>query len=139
MELPIKIEGILFSREKGEYKFLILKRSKKEGEYWQPLTGTVNDDESLKDCLKRELKEEVSIDKIISIIDDVYHFNWEWDGEVYLEFVYAIELEPGQQVKLSEEHDDYAWVTFDEAINKLAKDNNKKAFQEFKKKVMVAS
>lgn len=138
MELPLKVEGIMFCKRDGEYLFLILLRAKEDGAYWQPLTGTVRDDESLKDCLKREVKEETAVTDIVSIIDNIWHFHWEWDHEMYLEFVYGIEMKPDQEIKLSEEHRDYAWLSFEDAIGKLSKENNKKAFMRFKEKVIDA-
>ena len=139
MELPIKVEGILFAKVENDFKFLILKRSKEEGNYWQPLTGTVSDDESLKQTLLRELDEELGIKNIKSIVKDVYHFNWEWDGEVYLEFVYGIELYLDQEIKLSQEHSEFKWVKYETAVEMIKKENNKKAFAEFNKIVMQSN
>ncbi len=63
MELPIKTQGIIFKKENDIIKYLLLKRTEKDGGFWQPMTGTLNDGESLKECLMRELEEETGIEK----------------------------------------------------------------------------
>ncbi len=138
MELPIKLEGILFSKVEDEYKFLILKRTPEDGDFWQPLTGTVNDGEKLIDCLKRELKEETGIDNSINFTDEIWRFDWKNKrDETVIEFVFGIEIDSNSQIKLNpSEHSEYKWCSFDEVVKLLGRDNNKKAFEFFKTKII---
>lgn len=130
MELPIKVEGIIYKLNHGDIKILLLKRIKKDGGFWQPITGTVNDGEKIKACLIREIKEESGIESYIKIIDDIYFFEWKNSkNETRIEYVFGIEVKDDVEVKLSEEHDDYAWYSFEDAFNKLGKENNKKALK----------
>ena len=137
-ELPIKIEGVLFAKVGDKYKFLVLKRTPEDGDFWQPLTGTVNDGEKLAECLKRELKEETGINDLISVTDEIWRFDWKnKKDETIIEFVFGIELDANSQVKLNlSEHTEYKWCNFDEAMNLLGRENNKKAFDKFKEKII---
>ncbi len=136
MELPIKVEGIIYRMNCGDVKILLLKRVKKDGGFWQPVTGTVNDGEKIKACLIREIKEESGIKSYIKIIDDIYFFEWKNSkNETRIEYVFGVEVENDVKIKLSEEHDNYAWCSFEDAFNKLEKENNKKALKMLRKKV----
>lgn len=131
MELPIKIEGILFAKDVNTYKYLILKRTEEDGGFWQPLTGTLNDDESVLDCLSREMEEEIGVKKPKNIIKDVTTFDYvdKYNRRV-LEFVYGVELSFEEKITLNpEEHDEYKWVSLDEALKTLKHESNKEAFR----------
>jgi dihydroneopterin triphosphate diphosphatase len=132
-ELPIKLEGILFTLVDKQIKFLLLKRSPEDGGFWQPLTGTLDSDESLISCLKREVSEEIGVkeSQIQEITDMFYSFTWEKKGKLIYEYVYGVRLNPEQVITLSTEHTEYKWCDFDQAIELLTKDNNKNAFKEF--------
>lgn len=140
MDLPIKVEGILYAIKNGEYIFLILKRTPEDGDFWQPLTGTVEDGEKVQDCLFRELKEEVGVDKPVKVTDRIWTFDWKNKrDETIVEFVYGVELDPNSKITISpSEHSEYKWCSYDEALLLLGKENNKKAFIQFKQKVMDA-
>lgn len=137
-ELPIKVEGVIFSKVDGGYKFLILKRTPEDGDFWQPLTGTVNDGEKLVDCLKRELKEETGIVNSINFTEEIWRFDWKNKrDETIVEFVFGIEIDFDSEIKLNpSEHSEYKWGSFDEAMKLLGRDNNKKAFEMFKEKII---
>ncbi len=138
MELPIKIEGIMYAVKDGGVKFLILKRSQEDGDFWQPLTGTLEEGETLKGCLLRELKEETGIEKVVKVSDEVWRFNWLKGNDVITEFVFGIELYPGSEITLDpKEHSDFGWYDFNEAVDMLGRENNKKAFEIFYNKLQV--
>ena len=115
MRLPLEVQAVIF-RLKPTLEFLILHRVPEKGGFWQNLSGGVEEGESLLNALKRELKEEVSIDKQIKrIIEDVYFYEWEQAGQKIKEWVFAVEVYPNTEVKLSEEHDEYRWCDAEEA------------------------
>lgn len=129
MELPIKIEGIMFTESNEGYKFLLLKRTLEDGGFWQPLTGTVEDGEKLEECLLRELKEETSLSNPIAILPNIWKFEWKKKEDTIIEFVYGVKLDPKVQIKINtEEHSEFKWCSFQEATNLLGKENNKTAF-----------
>lgn len=139
IELPIKLEGILFARTNNEIKYLVLHRRPEEGNFWQPLTGTLESNESIIDCLYREIEEELGLNKteIVDLTDEVYRFEWKRGDQTILEFVYGVELSFDQNITLSSEHDEFKWCSFDEAISILGRDNNKKAFKAFQNKISI--
>lgn len=139
-KLPIKFEGILFCKKDGEFKFLLVKRIPEDGGFWQPITGTLESNESLTECIYREIEEEININKnqITSITDMFYQFTWMKNKDTQIsEYVFGVELPDTIDIKLGNEHDDYRWCSYDEAQEILEKDNNKKAFMEFKSRFMA--
>ena len=102
-ELPIKIQGILFAKVGVEIKFLLLKRSPEDGGFWQAMTGTLDSNENMITCLKREVEEEIGVksENIKSITDMFYSFTWEKKGKLIYEYVYGVELDPNQIITLS--------------------------------------
>lgn len=129
MELPIKTQGIIFKRENNVIKYLLLKRTKGDGGFWQPMTGTLNDGESLEECLIREMEEETGIKEYAQIIKNVDKFEWiKPEKGTMIEYVFGIEVDKDVEVKISDEHDAYIWCSFDEALKKLEKINNRNSF-----------
>ena len=136
MELPIKTQGIIFKRENGVIKYLLLKRTKEDGGFWQPMTGTLNDGESLEECLVREMKEETGIKEYARIIKNVDKFEWIKPKKgTMTEYVFGIEVDKNTEIKISDEHDAYIWCSFDEALKKLEKINNRNSFMALDEKL----
>lgn len=127
MELPIKTQAIVYCRTDEDHKYLILKRSEIDGGYWQPIVGTVKEKESIIQCMLREIEEEVGISDVMQVSKQLYNFSWEREEQVYLEFVYAIEVDEKSAIKLSEEHDEYLWLNFEDAVEKVKYDSNKRS------------
>lgn len=116
--LENKIGALAFIKNtKGE--FLILKRSNTDP--WMPNKwylpgGTKDNNEVPYETLLREVKEEIGVDlsnKDIYCAGHIY-------GDQYLTFTYVIELNDVDcDIKLSNEHSDYMWVTEDD-LNELS-------------------
>lgn len=128
-DLPVKVEAIVFYKDQDKTKhFLAIKRSKKDGGFWQPVTGTLEAFDDLKNCIFREISEEIGLAKsdIVSISDCIYHFVWNKKniGEIN-EYVFAVEVKEMPQIKLSVEHVEYKWGTKDEIRNVFEMPNNK--------------
>ena len=140
MDLPIKVEGIVFAKVNGDYQFLIIKRVPEDGGFWQPLTESLEEGETVEECLRRGVKEELGINDITEVTERLWSFSWEnKKGEPNIDLVYGVEISRDSGVKISpEEHSEYKWCSFDEAMELLGKDNNKKAFEHFKEKVMTS-
>jgi dATP pyrophosphohydrolase len=142
MRLPIQIEAILFKRTDGEIQYLLLKRIPRSGEFWQPITGGLEEGETIVEALKREIREETGIEKIIWIIDDVHYFELrdlpfieylKKQGQTceYLkEYVFGVEVALNEVVNLDrEEHSEYRWCDFEEALSLLKWKENKVALK----------
>lgn len=128
MELPIKVQGVIYAEENKKRNYLIIKRREKDGGFWQGVTGTVEEGELLIDCLTREIKEELGIEKedIAKISQILQTIQWKkQNGFVITEYVYAVKIDRKQGIWLSDEHVEYKWCDFDEAYNTLGKENNK--------------
>lgn len=135
-ELPIKVELIVFARQPNTLSFLLLKRIPEDGGFWQPITGTLEMDESIRQCMVRELQEEtgIGISEVLNISEEIHRFSWQKKDYTVVEMVYGVEV-PHQNVTLSpEEHSEYRWCSFDEAMMLLEKENNKNSFLFFKNK-----
>jgi len=122
------------------FSFLLVKRVPDDGGFWQPITGTLESNESLAECMRRELAEEVGVheEDIKQVSDMFYSFTWLKGETTIAEYVFGVELATKKEALLSEEHDEYRWCSYDEALELLSKDNNKKAYEEFKKKFLLA-
>ena len=112
-----KVQGIIYSKIDSSIHILCLHRTPEEGGFWQPLTGTVEENETYKECLVRELHEETGIEKnqILDIEGPINSFEWSRNDTLYKEEVYAVYVPSNLKVVLCEEHDEYKWFTSDYA------------------------
>lgn len=108
-----KVQGIIYYDNDSKIHILGLHRTPVEGDFWQPLTGTVEEGESYQECLIRELQEETGIEnnQILSIDGPINNFEWSRNETLYKEEVYAVCVSSETKVLLSEEHDDFKWFT----------------------------
>ena len=114
METRIVLTGIL----KDNDLLLIVKRNETDELYpgaWEFPGGHLENGETLKDGLKRELKEEIGFtDEFDPIITHYYDEVKEKNGVLVhdLEIDFIINVDKSKMdVKLSNEHCDYKWVT----------------------------
>ena len=116
MKTRIVLTGIL----KDNDLFLVVKRNENDDLYpgaWEFPGGHLEDGESLKVGLKRELEEEIGFtDEFNPIITHYYDEIKEKKGELVhdLEIDFLDNVDSSKiNVKLSNEHSDYKWVTKD--------------------------
>jgi 8-oxo-dGTP pyrophosphatase MutT (NUDIX family) len=115
-----QVEVIVFRIINNETSFLILKRNESKGSFWQPISGGVNEGEDVVDAAKRELEEETGIKEHIRIIENVHFFEFKVEGVGLLkEFVFAVEVDPNTKIKISNEHVDLKWCSFEDALSFL--------------------
>ncbi len=142
MRLPIEIEGILYKRTGGEIKYLLLKRHPEKGEFWQPITGGLEEGETKVEALKREIREETGIQSIMKIIEDVHYFEFQDPSLIeyfkrhgYVcnyakEYVFGVEVSSDENVVLDgKEHSEYRWCGFEEALMLLKWKGNEEALK----------
>src|SRR3989344_5822034 len=102
MDLPIKVEGIVFAKVDGEYQFLIIKRVPEDGDFWQPLTESLEEGETVEECLRRGIKEELGLDEIVAVTERLWSFPWENKrGEPNIDLVYGVEISRDAKVKIN--------------------------------------
>ena len=142
MRLPIEIEGILFKRTDGKIQYLLLKRHPEKGEFWQPITGGLEEGETKIETLKREIIEETGIKSIIKIIENVHYYEFQDPSTIEYfkrhgracnhvkEYVFGVEVSSDEKVVLDEkEHSEFKWCGLQEALRLMKWKGNKDAFR----------
>lgn len=119
----------------GQARFLIIKRDREPYKnIWQPVTGKIREGEKAWQAALRELKEETGLipDRFYSaeFIEKFYEQNSEIIA-LSPAFVGFVDGDP--DIKLSNEHREYRWVTMDEAIEKVVFYEQEKAIAHVKK------
>lgn len=114
---------------KAKYEVLVLYRNIEKGSFWQTITGGVHIGEDFSSAAAREMKEEIGlIPKKIKYTG--YHFNFLAGGTHELnEYVFTtcLSLTLSKKIKISEEHEEFRWLSVQEAIDLVRYDTNKKA------------
>lgn len=140
MRLPIEIEGILFKRTDGKIQYLLLKRHPERGEFWQPITGGLEEGETKMETLKREIREETGIRSIIKIIENVHYYEFQDPSLIehfkrhgracnhVKEYVFGVEVSSDETIVLDgKEHSEFKWCGFHEALRLLKWKRDKEA------------
>ena len=138
MRLPIQVQSIIFKKVNNSFEFLLLKRIPKKGEFWQPVTGGLEDGESLEETSIREIKEETGIENIKQLIKDVHFYQFKEFNSLskenketgMTEYVFGVEVDVNTKVTIDKniypEHSEFKWCSFEEALELLKWDSNKK-------------
>jgi len=129
MDSQVTVKAVI---RNPEGKFLIMR----EGSRWQAVGGRLEKGERLEEGLRREVLEETGITDLE--IGKVIHVD-EWFGKpegklkhiVALFFICSVKTET---VTLSDEHQEYAWITADEL-----KDYETLIEKEIKEAILIAS
>lgn len=111
--MPKVVIGTIIEKDS---KILILQRSKKDKaqpEMWDLPGGELDHGENIIDCVKREVKEESSLD--VNVLFPVDVFSKVIDDEHYISIVYVSNHRSGD-VKLSKEHQTFKWIIPNKAI-----------------------
>lgn len=116
MKTKIVLTGILRDND----LFLVVKRNENDDLYpgaWEFPGGHLEEGETLKDGLKRELMEEIGYTEdfnpiITHYFDEVKEKNNELIHDLEIDFIVNVDKSK-VNVKLSEEHSDYKWVSKD--------------------------
>lgn len=132
MPVPIVAESVqvvAWRRVGGKVRYLLLKRTKKRGGFWQPVTGRIEAGERADEAARREFREETGLEvRRMSAIDHVGVYYYEPDGKLHLEPAFAAEVERAE-VRLSKEHVKSRWVGRREALRLLKWENNRQALR----------
>ncbi|MBL7047130.1 MAG: NUDIX pyrophosphatase [Candidatus Marinimicrobia bacterium] len=124
-----QIDSYVFRWEKAKPKYLLLKRRKKKfyGHLWQGVAGRIEEGESAKETVYRELKEETGLTPVrLFVVDHLSSFYQSFKDRINLIPVFGIEVE-SDEVILSDEHLEYRWVNLEEALSLLSWEQQRKA------------
>ena len=118
---------------------IFFRRSPRYGNFWQPIAGGGEDDETPLEAARREASEEARIDPAAEfiILDSTTTIpapqaaGMLWGPEVLVvpEYAFGVHFQDGE-IQLSPEHEDYQWVDYATAQNLLRFDSNKNAIWE---------
>lgn len=113
---------------------------------WQFISGGGEDDELPLAAAKREASEEGSIssdyvymplDTRTSIPVNCFAESYRWSEDLFVIPEYSFAVEVGLfDFKLSEEHNEYRWMRYEEAVAKLTFDGNRTALWELNQKLL---
>lgn len=94
---------------------------------WETPGGIINEGESVIEALKREIKEEVNLDvdvlklsSVMSVVNTQKGYNGVEEIKPLIVFDFVCSTNQ-KEIVLSEEHDDYLWVSIEEAKNIIKK------------------
>lgn len=137
MRAPFQVLIIPFIKEKNKYYYAIFKR--KDLNIWQFIAGGGEKKETPIEAARREAYEEAKIDKkshyirlsSITVIPAVNIRGLEWGKEIIMipEFAFGVWLF-SRKLKITNAHNQYLWLSFENAIKKLKYDSNKSALWE---------
>ena len=115
MPIPIvagSVQVYAWRRVGRKIRYLVLKRTKKRGGFWQPVTGRVEPGETPAEAARREFREETGADVPVAPLGYRHGFGIDPvlmrspDGRVRVAFeeAFVARLPPGFEPRLSHEH-----------------------------------
>ena len=117
------IEVCVFKFEANAPRYLILHRSAKESVYpgvWQYITGSIEDKETAVEAALRELGEETGLTPVsMWVVPYVNSFYDQRRDTISINPVFAVEVASGSEPAISEEHQEFVWLDFEDAIARL--------------------
>ena len=117
----------VYKKVNNDLVYLAMKRTEEEGGFWQPITGTVDEGETLLDTMTRELNEEAGITSLLAVSPELHSYSWTWKQEgTGTDHVFACEVLNDTEIVLNpSEHNEFRWVSKDEMMELLRWDGNK--------------
>lgn len=146
MRAPYQTLTILYKKEENKILYGIFYRNSHP--IWQFISGGGEDNENLFETVIREIKEETSLDinreeikqldarTTIPVLNVTGEYSWGTNIYVIPEYSFAVEVkEKNGNIQLSNEHKEYKWVEYDEALRNLKYDSNKTALWELNERI----
>lgn len=130
--------GAVIFRQEKERKYLLLYKKVHEHyrEQWGFSRGNIEAGEDEKETATREMEEETGLDdlKFIEGFEEKTKFFYrKEDQTVYKEVIWFLAETKKKKVKLSFEHNDYAWLPYKEALDRLTFKEDKKILEKAEK------
>ena len=138
MRAPFQILALPYKIIDGTLHYCVLHRA--DHDQWQFVSGGGEDEETPMEAAVREIFEELEVSandvlalKSIACVPTVCYpqmYRQHWDKDAYVIPEYSFAFECQGEIKLSHEHSDYVWMTYEQARNVLHWDSNKTALYE---------
>ena len=116
---------VLFRRKEGEKLFLLLHYP---SGHWDFVKGKMEKGESTHQTAVRETEEETGITDITFLenFEEWIEYNFQYQGElVNKKVVFFLAETKTEKVKISHEHQNYAWMDYNTSMEKTTFDNAK--------------
>ncbi len=133
---------VVYRMVNNEPLYLLLKYppTKKEPDYWGLPKGHIEGEESPKEAAFRELFEETGIkQEEIEVIPDFKEWNkyfFKQKGKTIFKLViYFLAKTKKETIKVSDEHVDYKWATFEKAMKLMPFKDSKKIVKKARKAI----
>jgi 8-oxo-dGTP pyrophosphatase MutT (NUDIX family) len=124
--------AVLFSKTDSEKIFLLLNYP---SGHWDFVKGNIEEEETLKQTVLREIREETGINDIefIDGFEEKIEYHYQRNGDlVHKEVVFFLAKTKTVDVKISHEHLGFAWLSFDDTLKKLTYKNAKNIMDKIK-------
>lgn len=143
MRIPIQVLVYpVRATENQDWEYLLLHRLATRGDFWQGVTGGIEEGEEIIEAAKRETIEETGLVPItIHKVDYSYSYpvaeKWRYlyaeEVEEITEYVFVAQVE-GNQTPTPDprEHDQWQWLPFDQALQQLTWPGNIEALKRCK-------
>ncbi len=145
MRAPMQVLVIPYKITEGKAEYCIFKRS--DSLYWQFIAGGGEGTETPLEAARRESFEEASLEQTFpyyqltstfyvpaDCISEKHRKYWSADTFVLPEYCFAVNVNT-KSVKLSSEHTEYSWVTYEKAKELLYWQTNKIALFELDNRI----
>jgi 8-oxo-dGTP pyrophosphatase MutT (NUDIX family) len=116
---------VLFRKEKSKKLFLLLHYP---SGHWDFVKGKMEKDESTHQTAIRETEEETGITDITFLenFEEWIEYNFQYQGElVNKKVVFFLAETKTEDIKISHEHQNYAWMDYNTSMEKTTFDNAK--------------
>ena len=110
--LPVEVFIVV---RRGD-EFLVVHRPPERGGYWHGIAGGVEEGESPEEAAARELLEETKLAAQPVPVASGFRYMLEREIEVH---TFLVDVPPGWEPALDEEHDDYRWCSQADAVELL--------------------
>ncbi|HEX9829783.1 MAG TPA: NUDIX domain-containing protein [Bacteroidota bacterium] len=134
------VEVCVYKIVNNKPKYLLLKRAENDSLYpgiWQIVTGMAEGDENAVTTALRELSEETGFRPerlwVVPFVDVFYSAK---SDTVNLTPVFAAEVKEGNEPKLSDEHQEYSWFSYEDAKKRLVWSGQKNALKNTEKNII---
>ena len=131
-----QINVTCYKIDSNQKKFLLLKRNKRKGGFWQTITGGVKLGFLLEQAAQIELLEETGIRPNLA---NLYKINYNFsyigsEGYELNEYAFGCDVSNIANLKISEEHTEYGFFNLKESLVKVKYQHNKNIIKEISKK-----